>query len=399
MTDAHDRENVTSEEPLAARGSARVARVRSLAANMRRETIAPPTGMAPPAGWAPWVQDAHGVGGDFAEASVDDGVPTRGGTCACPVCELDLSSWTLPDREMHADACVARALEGGATVASHRQTRVRGHDRPPPAEMRAETHHAAFSLPATPSSGASSGGACEAFLRRLGLARYAPAFAREALFSSDLPSLTPEDLRDVLGVRDERDVAAILAAARSGPGPPSSDDADPPSIAFPRGAAATTASSSREAARLASLERHDVEWTHVAMAVSASTHRSAPPRGAGTSAAAVSPATRDETRDEKALAARAFRERSDAANRPERRAANPRDEETLLAAPAARTDGDRDDDVGSREKGDGSGSVLEAARSLGRRSVPSSLWGAAGHGGRDREIPRWVLGEERPRAG
>ena len=36
--------------------------------------------------------------------------------------------------------------------------------------------------------------------------------------------------------------------------------------------------------------------------------------------------------------------------------------------------------------------VLEAARALGRRSVPSSLWGAAGHGGRDREIPEWVLG-------
>ena len=41
--------------------------------------------------------------------------------------------------------------------------------------------------------------------------------------------------------------------------------------------------------------------------------------------------------------------------------------------------------------------VLEAARALGRRSVPSSLWGAAGHGGRDREIPEWVLGGEKPR--
>jgi hypothetical protein len=44
-------------------------------------------------------------------------------------------------------------------------------------------------------------------------------------------------------------------------------------------------------------------------------------------------------------------------------------------------------------------SVLEAARALGKRSVPSSLWGAAGHGGLDRVIPEWVLGGEKPSAG
>ena len=44
-------------------------------------------------------------------------------------------------------------------------------------------------------------------------------------------------------------------------------------------------------------------------------------------------------------------------------------------------------------------SVLEAARALGKRSVPSSLWGAAGHGGRDRVLPEWVLGGEKPSAG
>jgi hypothetical protein len=52
----------------------------------------------------------------------------------------------------------------------------------------------------------------------------------------------------------------------------------------------------------------------------------------------------------------------------------------------------RDDEARGEKK-----TVLEAARALGRRSVPSSLWGAAGHGGRDREIPEWVLGGEKPR--
>jgi hypothetical protein len=126
------------------------------------------------------------------------------------MCGLDLSSWTLPDRETHADACVARALEGGTTV-SPRETRGVRHDRPPRrAETNADTH-----AETDPSSISAGGGAsCDAFLDRHGLARYAPAFAREALFPSDLPSLTREDLRDVLGVRDERDAATFFAAVR-----------------------------------------------------------------------------------------------------------------------------------------------------------------------------------------
>ena len=106
---------------------------------MRRETISPPAGMTPPAGWGSWVQDADGAGGDVTEASGEDGVPRRS-TCACPICGLDLSSWTLPDRETHADACVVRALEGGTRV-SPRETRGVRHDRPPRrAEPNADTH-------------------------------------------------------------------------------------------------------------------------------------------------------------------------------------------------------------------------------------------------------------------
>ena len=32
--------------------------------------------------------------------------------CACPMCGLCLTTWTLPDREAHADACVVAACEG-----------------------------------------------------------------------------------------------------------------------------------------------------------------------------------------------------------------------------------------------------------------------------------------------
>ena len=399
---------------------------------MRRDTIAPPARMTPPAGWAPWVQDTDGAGGDFAEPSVEDGVPTRGGTCACPVCGLDLSSWTLPDRETHADACVARAFEGDATASHTRDEMVGRHDQPPFAETRAETHAETASpgdaiFPAMPSPGGASRArcACDAFLHRHGLSRYAPAFAREALFPSDLPSLTREDLRHVLGVRDERDAATFLAAAapRAGGGGLAAREPFPFAAGVgPRGrpSAATSAPRSREDARLASLEQHDDEWTHLAIAISASA-REAPSHGASAAVAVAlgKPRAREtaETGDgsvretlaaprglrgnrdgdaaSSPRAARVLRERRDVANEPERgRAANPRDAEAVVSSPPAPRE--RNDRVGSKTE---NGSVLEAARSLGRRSVPSSLWGAAGHGGRDREIPDWVLGGEKPRVG
>ena len=37
-------------------------------------------------------------------------------------------------------------------------------------------------------------------------------------------------------------------------------------------------------------------------------------------------------------------------------------------------------------------SALAAARVFRRRSAPSTLWAAAGHGGKDRTIPKWVFG-------
>ena len=378
---------------------------------MRRETISPPAGMTPPAGWGSWVQDADGAGGDVTEASGEDGVPRRS-TCACPVCGLDLSSWTLPDRETHADACVVRALEGGTRV-SPRETRGVRHDRPPRrAEPNADTH-----AETDPSSISAGGGAsCDAFLDRHGLARYAPAFAREALFPSDLPSLTREDLRDVLGVRDERDAATFFAAVRgsrsfatdgsvgavrpfvSGDGGAerraraegqttgwqTSNDDDPCFM---------TTMTTREEARLASLEQHDDEWTRLAMAMSASM-RDAP------KSASFSSVPADSRRAEPSVAPTgtrfAIRETSlrDVTN--ERDARDERVKPTRVAAlpetlpePFRRP---RDDEARGEKK-----TVLEAARALGRRSVPSSLWGAAGHGGRDREIPEWVLGGEKPR--
>lgn len=320
---------------------------------MRRETIAPPSGMPPPAGWGPWVQDESGAGGEVADASVEDGVPTRG-TCACPICGLDLSSWTLPDRETHADACVSRALESDAMTSPPAWGG--RHDRAPPAETRAETR-AETTERISSGDELFRGGACDAFLNRHGLARYAPAFAREALFPSDLRSLTREDLRDVLGVRDERDAATFFAAVG---GSLLKDDVG--RLATTSAEAASTALSaaqrlSREDARLASLEQHDDDWTRLAMAMSASTREvKAPPPTADAST-------------------RAWRDEADEEKENEK-------------------ENENDARVGRSER-----SVLEAARALGKRSVPSSLWGAAGHGGRDRVLPEWVLGGEKPSAG
>ena len=321
---------------------------------MRRETIAPPSGMAPPAGWGPWVQDETGAGGEVADASVEGGVPTRG-TCACPICGLDLSSWTLPDRETHADACVSRALESDA-MASPPAWGGR-HDRAPPAETRAETR---AETTARVSSGDVRGGACDAFLNRHGLARYAPAFAREALFPSDLISLTREDLREVLGVRDERDAATFFAAVRGSGRRPSRDDVGRQTTTSAEAASFASSAATklcREDARLASLEQHDDEWTRVAMAMSASMREVKAP-----------PPTAD------AKPPRASRENAE----------NEKENENENEANGVDRSGR---------------SVLEAARALGKRSVPSSLWGAAGHGGRDRVIPEWVLGGEKPSAG
>ena len=143
-----------------------------------------------------------------------------------------------------------------------------------------------------PSISAGGGASCDAFLNRHGLARYAPAFAREALFPSDLPSLTREDLRDVLGVRDERDAATFFAAVL-GPRSSATDGigAVRPFVsedggAERRGAEKTrdrqtsnddprfmSTITTREEARLASLEQHDDEWTRLAMAMSAAARR------------------------------------------------------------------------------------------------------------------------------
>ena len=384
---------------------------------MRRETISPTAGMTPPAGWGSWVQDADGAGGDVTEASGEDGVPRRS-TCACPMCGLDLSSWTLPDRETHADACVVRALEGGTRV-SPRETRGVRHDRPPRrAETNADTH--AETDPSISAGGVAA--SCDAFLDRHGLARYAPAFAREALFPSDLPSLTREDLRDVLGVRDERDAATFFAAVRgsrsfatdeigavrpfvSGDGgaerqqtraeqttnrQTSNDDDDPCLM--------TTMTTKREEARLASLEQHDDEWTRLAMAMSASM-RDADTR-ASVPFSSQTPA--DSRRAEPSFVAPTGTPRSAIReNHSLRDVTNERDARDIprvkrVTRIAALPETERPFRRPSDDEARGE-TVLEAARALGRRSVPSSLWGAAGHGGRDREIPEWVLGGEKPR--
>lgn len=383
---------------------------------MRRETISPTAGMTPPAGWGSWVQDADGAGGDVTEASGEDGVPRRS-TCACPMCGLDLSSWTLPDRETHADACVVRALEGGTRV-SPRETRGVRHDRPPRrAETNADTH--AETDPSISAGGVAA--SCDAFLDRHGLARYAPAFAREALFPSDLPSLTREDLRDVLGVRDERDAATFFAAVRgsrsfatdeigavrpfvSGDGgaerqqtraeqttgyrQTSNDDDDP---------CLMTTMTTREEARLASLEQHDDEWTRLAMAMSASM------RDAPRASSSFSSVPADSRRAEPSFVAPTTGTRSatfgetslrDVTNERDARDERVKRVTRIAALPETPSETFRRPRESYEARGE---TVLEAARALGRRSVPSSLWGAAGHGGRDREIPEWVLGGEKPR--
>ena len=160
-----------------------------------------------------------------------------------------------------------------------------------------------------------------------------------------------------------------------------------------------TTMTTREEARLASLEQHDDEWTRLAMAMSASMRDA--PRASVPFSFSV-PA--DSRRAEPSFVAPTFETRSATFGETSLRdVTNERDAlhdervkrvTRIAALPETPSETFRRPRESYEARGE---TVLEAARALGRRSVPSSLWGAAGHGGRDREIPEWVLGGEKPR--
>ena len=64
---------------------------------------------------------------------------------------------------------------------------------------------------------------CGEWLTSLGLGRFTPAFIREELTWRDVPSLTDEDLRDVIGIDRAEERARFLAAATTAAASTASD--------------------------------------------------------------------------------------------------------------------------------------------------------------------------------
>lgn len=436
---------------------------------MRRATIAPPTGMTPPMDWdeqsnlsADPTSPGRVVDG-HAECATAGGVPPREG-CACPMCGLDLTTWTLPDREAHADACLVATFGDADAPAVPRDDPVA--TQPPRASVppsRADwaPREAARSSPASRALPATSP-TLGAWLASIGLEHHDPAFAREELTLADLPLITEDDLRDVVGMTDPDEVSRFARAARRDAGrvdtsaPTSAPISAPVSapISAPsrtdgrvardvsrkraRGArrdvrvrrdgdlAAEEAelrgeppSAVRAARALDDAAAHDREWLELAMAMSASMDE-AP--------AAVVVARGDYGGVR--LVDNSFRERQP----PHRRASGDGDEYGLGRIVAAREearttapeaggrevarlgrspstsiaavadDGGEDEDDANGLRGaeevsargaarERASSALAAARArAARRSAPSRLWAVAGHGGRDRPLPAWVVG-------
>lgn len=168
----------------------------------RRETIGPPTGMTPPVGWD---SGQRRKPPPPAGASPPPPQPPPGHDTSqpqCPLCGLTFHSttWTIPDIEAHADACLVATfggpdedgVEGGGGVGEDAEEGAGEGDD---------------------DDGAGHDGSCSAWLASVGLARFASAFVREELWMRDVPDLTDEDLRDAVGMTRAEDRAIFLAAA------------------------------------------------------------------------------------------------------------------------------------------------------------------------------------------
>ena len=456
---------------------------------MRRATIAPPTGMSPPMEWdepsnnsADATSPGRVVDAHTNLATAGGGLPREG--CACPVCGLDLTTWTLPDREAHADACLVATFGDADAPTAPRDDFVA--TRPPGASVSSRADWApreagrgspaSHALPAT----SATLGAWDAWLASVGLEHHAPAFAREELTLTDLPLITEADLRDVVGMTDPEEVRRFARAARgdasrvdatpisapiSAPvdatpiSAPISAPVDSAPISAPsrangpvaRGVHRKRARGARRDGDLAAEEAelrgeptsaekatrvrvdaaaHDREWLELAMAMSASMEEVPAPvvvargdyggvrlvddsRATTTGAGASSIDAREISRRGARVEARpsthgAHRTTVPFASdgedaRPERSPSpstgavphapiddaggareNPFDENRRRRAGEVTARG------AARER---ASSALAAARArAARRSVPSRLWAVAGHGGRDRPLPAWVVG-------
>ena len=439
---------------------------------MRRATIAPPTGMTPPMDWdepsnrstdptsSGRVVDGH------AECATAGGGPPREG-CACPVCGLDLTTWTLPDREAHADACLVATFGDADAPAPFRDdpvaTRPPGASVPPSRADRAP-REAARGSPASRARPATSP-TLGAWLASVGLEHHAPAFAREELTLADLPLITEDDLRDVVGMTDPEEVSRFARAARrdasrvdsSAPtsAPVSAPISAPSSIVDGRVAHGVPRKRARGARRDALVRRggdlaaeeaelrgepssaaraaraledaaaHDREWLELAMAMSASMDEAPAPIVVARGDYGGFRLVDDSFRERRERRARGDGDENGQEARPSANAnANANERTTVpvadgredarsgrspspsIAAVAddEREDEDEDEDDANRLRRAGevsargaararASSALAAARArAARRSAPSRLWAVAGHGGRDRPLPAWVVG-------
>ena len=228
----------------------------------RRDTIPPPSGMRPTAGRSR--TDENGFGrleetgsGDLITLvdvnprswarHLSEGtplVPRLAGQAAndtaevhaCPMCGVDLSTWTLPDLEAHGDACLlltfgeeaegrrndtvvtdeTRPSEGRRGAEGRSRDEDGGVDGAPRRVRRAPpgTDNASPTrwIPPPDAMDPLLPSDCGAWLASVGLFRFAPAFAREELTMEDAKTLTEEELRDVLGVESAADIRTLMAS-------------------------------------------------------------------------------------------------------------------------------------------------------------------------------------------
>lgn len=340
---------------------------------MRRGTILPPSGMTPPADWESWRGDSGAIdegGRAFWEGNVNSrGVPT----CSCPICGLDLTTWTIPDRETHADGCVA-AVGNDTSMTAHDGLTIT-YDGRVDGGVAMDKTSAPNGLRDCLHVSCETKTSCASWLASIGLSSYTSSFTRESLFLTDLASLTRGDLKNVLGMSDG-DVDVFLEAIG---GMQSTRTTSRGRTSVDQN---QTQNDSKDSSHLTcderhteSLQQHDDECLTLRMAISESVRDVRAANAAGSLQTNGNDAPR----------------RADA--RPENQESEPQNKRTETRAEFPKQSSPKDpDDLSDDVDFVAERSALAAARVFRRRSAPSTLWAAAGHGGKDRTIPKWVFG-------
>ena len=397
---------------------------------MLRDKIPPPSGMTAHVDWGTWGGEPgfdEGNGFGLEATGADEGcrgVPKKNtNTCSCPICNLDLTSWTIPDRETHADACYACMVNGSSTSrtphdAYHAHTNAPLDVTVALAMTSDPTNYRFAGLPnaCAFSNEKSSSSSPDAWLAAHGLARHTRSFTRECIHHDDLFGLTKRELTCFLGMSDvdaevfldaaARDFAEATRTAKRGANRSTKRSAAGNNRSTPGSTLRSTTGNSGNCGNLhsgkthaelqyESMEQHDDEWTQLAMAMSESARdaaMAAPTANATNDGNLVSIDARRDTPRGAGTATTNLRENQE--NKPVAHSPCIQGIQCYAQKNSNRNGNEHvaPDDGCDEIQFVAETSALAAARVFGRRSVPSTLWGAAGHGGRDRVIPQWVLG-------